>query len=85
MHPNHDYLVCDPEEALTALERIHVATVNSDTRNDMLVRILDEILGIFDCDRAWLICTSQIDTRPVRIFLERAKAGRAGRLATGTR
>ena len=51
MTPDHNYQDCVPEEALTALERIHVATGESATLNNMLVRILDEMLEILDCDR----------------------------------
>jgi PAS domain S-box-containing protein len=68
-----DYQNCVPEEVLTALERVHVATVDPATLNDMLVRILGEILEIFDCDRAWLIYPCLLDASQVRISAERTK------------
>jgi PAS domain S-box-containing protein len=73
MGPDLDFRDCVPEEALTSLERIHAATVDSATLDDMLVRILDGILEIFHCDRAFLIYPCQLEASHLRIFLERTK------------
>ena len=64
---------CGAADALAALDRIHAATAGSATLDDMLLRILDEILEIFDCDRAFLIYPCLLDADRLRIFLERTK------------
>jgi PAS domain S-box-containing protein len=73
MIPVPNYQRCIPREALKALERVHLATVDPINLNSMLRQILDEILEIFDCDRAWLIHPCRLDASHIDFALERTR------------
>lgn len=51
--------------------------------DDMLGSVLEEMLVIFDCDRAWFLCPCDPDADYWRIPLERTKPDWPGVLATG--
>jgi PAS domain S-box-containing protein len=54
----------ESESVLDALERINAAIAGSASIDELLPRVLDEMLEIFDCDRAWLLypCIPEVET-----------------------
>lgn len=67
--PDHPMLEsCD---ALTSLDRINSIIVEYPDLDQMLCVVLDEVLDLFQCDRAWLIYPSDPETDHVNVRCER--------------
>jgi len=66
---------CRPKDALAALDAINAAIVESRSLDEMLRRVLDEMLEIFQADRAWMMypCDPTLDR--VRLRAERVRPG----------
>ncbi len=54
---------CPPTDALAALDAINTAIVGSASLDEMLPRVLDVVLEVFDADRAWMMypCDPTVD------------------------
>jgi len=74
---------CTPIDTLTALERINRAIVSDGETITMLNRVLDEMLDIFDCERAWVVYPCVLEPRDTRLLAERTRPGFEGLLDAG--
>ena len=75
------YNACVPLDALTSLDRINSVIVEGTSLGNMLDRVLDEILDIFDCQRAWILHPCDPDAGEIHLLAERCRPGFEGALA----
>ncbi len=70
-------------DALTSLDRINTAIVESADLEAMLTRLLDEVLDIFQADRAWFMYPCDPETNEIIIRRERYRPEWPGLSAFG--
>lgn len=68
---------------LQMLDRVDRAIRSSNDLNLVLEQVLDRILEIFSCDRAWLLFPCDPETDTFRVPMERTRDGWPGALETG--
>ncbi len=64
---------CVPEDALVALDRVNTAIIDSTSLDDMLQRVLDQVLAVFSADRAWVMYPCDPDVDAVHLRAERTR------------
>ena len=64
---------CETLEVFTALERVNSAIVEAKTSEEMLAAVLEEMLEIFDCDRAWLLLPHPPGSETFEVPMERTR------------
>lgn len=72
------YTLCVPKDALTSLDRVNSAIAQAATLDGMLARVLDEMLEIFSCDRAWVLLPCDPDAAQLALRAERVRPGWPG-------
>jgi PAS domain S-box-containing protein len=68
---------------LAAMQRVNEVIRRASNVKDMLAAVLDEMLSIFDCDRAWLLFPCEPTSPTWFVPMERTKPGWPGVLAIG--
>lgn len=69
-------------DILGGLERINAAIAGVETSEELLTHVLDEVLDVFDCDRAWLLYPCSLETKSFKIPMERSRPDFPGAGAT---
>lgn len=72
-------------EFLKNLDRINLAMVKAENREEMLGAVLDEVLKIYSCDRAWLLSPCDPCATHWEVPVERTASGFAGLGASGSK
>ncbi len=67
-----------------SMDRINRAIAGSDDLEQMMSDVLDEVLAIFDCDRAWLLYPADPQASSWRVPMERTKPQYPGAFALGS-
>ncbi|MDJ0824974.1 MAG: ATP-binding protein [Rhodobacter sp.] len=65
-------------DALGALDRVNSAIAGASSMDEMLQRVLDQVLEIFACDRAWLAHPCDLDDDFLTLREERVRPGWPG-------
>lgn len=63
----------DLDAVFAAFERVDAAIDAADSSADLLSAVLDQMLDLFDCDRAWLLYPCRLDTDTWEIPMERTR------------
>jgi len=66
---------------LKSLDRINDAILTGTDPEEMLARVLDTMIDVFQCDRAWLLYPCDPDAQTSRVQVERTRSGYLGALA----
>ncbi len=72
----------DTIENFEILERINAAIVGASSSDELLGAVLDELLDIFSCDRAWLLYPCTLEAEWFQVPLERSRPDYPGAGAT---
>ena len=67
-----------------SMDRINRAIQGTDNIEQMMSDVLDALLSIFECDRAWLFYPADPDAETWRVPMERTRPEYPGALALGT-
>jgi PAS domain S-box-containing protein len=68
---------------LESMDKIHRAIQGTNSLEQMMSDVLDEVLSIFVCDRAWLVYPCDPDAPSWRVTMERTRPEHPGALAPG--
>jgi hypothetical protein len=68
---------------LESMDQINRAMQGTQTLDEMMRDVLDTVLAIFNCDRAWLLYPCDPETSSWRVPMERTRPGYPGALAWG--
>jgi PAS domain S-box-containing protein len=68
----------------TSMDRVNVALQETSDLEPLMGNLLDVVLSIFDCDRAWLVYPCDIEAVSWRSLMERTRPECPGALAAGT-
>jgi hypothetical protein len=68
---------------ISAMERVQRAIVKAPTLDTLLTDVLDEMLSIFDCERAWLLFPCDPEAESFAIPMERTRPGFPGLASMG--
>ena len=69
---------CKTTGIFDPLAQVNAAIVQAESNEAMLSAVLDEMLGIFDCDRAWLLYPCNPSAESWSIPMERSRPGFTG-------
>ncbi|TAL33148.1 MAG: PAS domain S-box protein [Spirochaetes bacterium] len=69
---------------LEKLEKIDNVIMHADNLNEMLKNLLDSVLGIFKCDRAWLLFPCDPSAPSFRVIMQRTRKEYPADLAENT-
>ncbi len=72
----------DSSQIFACLERVNGAIAEAKDSEEMLAKVLDVILDIFDCDRAWLLYPCSMDAKWFQVPMERTRPEFPGAGAT---
>jgi len=67
-----------------SMDRIHLAIQESHSLEQMMSQVLDAVLSIFACDRAWLLYPCDPETPTWRVPMERTRPAYPGAAILGT-
>ncbi len=77
-----DAFELQPRDIFDTLRKVNVAIAQARSSEEMLVNVLDAMLEIFECDRAWLLYPCALDADWFQIPMERTRPEFPGAGAT---